>query len=134
MGLLFRGGGKGLEFFMQDFKKLDVWRKAHLLTLMIYRVTSRFPGDEKYGLVSQMRRCALSIPCNIAEGAGRSSGADFSRFLDIAMGSAMELDYQLLLSRDLQLIEADSFSELDGFVDEVQKMLTGLKRTIRKRN
>ena len=119
---------------MQDFKRLDVWRKAHALTLNTYRVTRGFPDDERFGLVSQMRRCGASIPCNIAEGAGRSTPRDFLRFLDIAMGSAQELEYQCLLSYDLGYIDADSHLALKESVDEVQKMLIGLQRSIRRRD
>ena len=86
---------------MKDFRTLTVWQEAHQLTLSIYRVTKNFPKDELYGLTSQMRRCSASIAANIAEGCGRRGNAEFARFLQIASGSASELDYHLLLARDL---------------------------------
>lgn len=95
---------------MKDFKKQKVWQKSHELTLEIYKVTIDFPRDELYGLISQMRRSCASVPANIAEGCGRNSDADFSRFFQIAMGSAAELEYHLLLSHDLGLLN-DSYYE-----------------------
>jgi four helix bundle protein len=86
---------------MQNFKELKVWQKAHRLTLDVYKVTTRFPKDEMFGLTSQMRRSSASIPTNIAEGCGRDSRAELARFLSIAMGSASELEYQLILAKDL---------------------------------
>jgi len=85
---------------MKDFRKLDVWAKAHALTLAIYRVTAGFPTEERYGLTSQLRRACVSIPTNIAEGCGRNSDAELARFAEIAMGSSSEVEYLLLLSRD----------------------------------
>ena len=90
---------------MKDFKKQKVWQKSHRLTLDIYKATANFPREELYGLTNQLRRSCASIPANIAEGCGRNSDADFSRFLQIAMGSATELEYHLLLSHDLGIIE-----------------------------
>ena len=90
---------------MKDFRKQKVWQKSHKLTLEIYKVTMGFPRDEIYGLTSQLRRCCSSIPANIAEGCGRNSDADFSRFLQISMGSATELEYHLLLSHDLGMLD-----------------------------
>jgi len=86
---------------MSDYRKLEVWAKAHQLTLEIYRATKTFPKDELYGLVSQMHRAASSIPMNIAEGSGRGSNADYARCVQIGLGSMNELEYQLLLARDL---------------------------------
>ena len=83
---------------MKDYRSLQVWQKSHELTLSVYEVTQSFPNDEKYGLTSQLRRSASSIPSNIAEGCGRGSDADFARCCQIAMGSACEVNYQLLLS------------------------------------
>ena len=84
---------------MRDFRKLDVWDRAHQLTLDVYRATGSFPSNERFGLTTQMRRCAISIPSNIAEGAGRESRPDYARFLGVAIGSAHELDYQLSFRR-----------------------------------
>jgi four helix bundle protein len=89
---------------MRDFHELNVWRQAHSLALAIYKATASFPRAEFYDLVRQLRRASISIPANIAEGCGRSSPADFARFLHIALGSASELEYHLLLARDLRLL------------------------------
>ena len=91
---------------MRDFKQLKVWRKSHNLTLQAYKVTEAFPREETYGLTSQIRRASSSIPANIAEGCGMDGNAQFARFLQISMGSATELEYHILLARDLGLIDA----------------------------
>ena len=108
---------------MKDFRKLQVWEKAHHLTLAIYQLTATFPSAETYGLTSQMRRAASSIPSNIAEGCGRSGDAELSRFCTIA-GSASELEYQILLSRDLNLMQADNYERLTQQTVEIKRMLT----------
>ena len=110
---------------MRDFRELKVWEKAHALTLNVYRTTAEFPKNEMYGLTSQIRRAASSIGANIAEGAGRNSRPDFARFLQIGLGSASELEYHLLLSRDLGYLESGKYQRLSGEVVEVKKMLTG---------
>lgn len=102
-----------------------VWQKAHQLTLAVYRVTAGFPPDERYGLTSQIRRASASIPANIAEGCGRQSDAEFMRFLYIAMGSASELDYHLLLAHDLQFIGTEVYQRLSQDMVEVKRMLNG---------
>lgn len=109
---------------MRDFRKLKVWEKAHALTLEVYRVTRDFPKEELYGLTSQMRRSASSIPSNIAEGCGRNSEAEIARYFNIAMGSASELDYQILLAHDLQLLNDEEHQKLANDVAEVKRMLT----------
>ena len=111
---------------MQDFKQLKVWEKSHRLVLSIYKATAKFPRDELYGLTSQMRRASASISANIAEGCGRSGGADFARFLHIAMSSASELEYHLLLAWDLRLLSGSAYAQLAGDVTEVKRMLTSL--------
>ena len=111
---------------MQDFKKMRVWEKSHKLTLRVYKATGSFPPEEMYGLVSRMRRASSSIAANIAEGCGRGSDADFRRFLHIAMGSASELEYHLLLSRDLHYLGENDYQSLNGAVTEVKRMLTSL--------
>ena len=111
---------------MKDFRKLLVWEKGHQLTLAIYRVSTGFPPEETYGLRSQMRRAASSIPSNIAEGCGRDGDAERSRFCTIARGSASELEYQILLSRDLQLIQPDDYERLTQQAVEIKRMLTVL--------
>jgi four helix bundle protein len=86
---------------MKDFRDLRVWESAHRLTLDIYRTTAQFPRDELYGLTSQMRRCSVSVAANIAEGCGKKGDGEFQHFVGIASGSASELEYELLLSKDL---------------------------------
>jgi len=110
---------------MKDFRRLKVWDKAHQLTLAIYKVTKRFPKEEMYGLASQMRRSSASIATNIAEGCGRNSDADFCRFLVVASGSGSELEYQLLLCRDLGYLNEKEYEALLVQLTEVKKMLNG---------
>jgi four helix bundle protein len=109
---------------MQDYRKLTVWKKSHLLTLSVYKATSNFPKSEVYGLTSQIRRSCASIPTNIAEGCGRDSGAELNQFLRIAQGSASELEYQLLLSVELMFLTPDEYDNLSNQLNEVRKMLT----------
>lgn len=116
---------------MKNFRDLSVWEKAHQLTLKIYEATSAFPADERFGLVSQIRRSANSVPMNIAEGCGRQSDRDFARFLHISMGSASELEYQLLLSHDLQYLKAKPYDELTNAIQEVKRMLTSLIKKLK---
>ena len=111
---------------MKDFRELSVWEKSHRLTLAVYRETKAFPKEELFGLTSQMRRSSSSIPTNIAEGCGRGSNGDFQRFLQIAFGSANELDYQLILARDLRLFSDGCYVELNATLLEVKKMLASL--------
>ncbi|PWG80265.1 four helix bundle protein [Pararcticibacter amylolyticus] len=108
---------------MRDFQKLSIWQKSHLLTIKIYSITKTFPKEELYGLTSQARRSASSIPTNIAEGCGRNSIPDFKRFLMIAAGSASELHYQLILSRDLHYISESIFKELSEETILIKKMI-----------
>ena len=110
---------------MQDFRDLKVWAKAHQVVLDVYRATASFPRAELYGLPSQLRRSAVSVPSNIAEGCGRSQD-DFGRFVQIAAGSASELEYQLLLAKDLDLLRIDTFHALSTKTIEVKRMLAGL--------
>ena len=116
---------------MRDFHRLKVWARAHRLALDVYRATRAFPKDELYGLTSQMRRSASSICANIAEGCGRGKRPDFARFLDIAMGSASELEYHMLLAADLDLLPRTGFGALTAAVIEVKRMLAGLLRKVR---
>jgi len=115
---------------MKDFRTLHVWQKAHRATLSIYRATKAFPRREQYGLTSQIRRAAFSIPSNIAEGCGRGSDADFARFLQIALGSASELEYQILLARDLELLDEPRYERLSDQVVEIKRMTTGLLKRL----
>lgn len=116
---------------MQDFKKLVVWEKAHALTLSIYRLTAAFPDEERYGLISQIRRACSSIPANIAEGCGRDGSAELRRFAQIAMGSASELEYHLLLARDLGYVRETDYAPLADQIEEIKRMLAGLIRRLR---
>lgn len=116
---------------MKDFRKLNVWEKAHYLTVDIYKATVSFPKEEAYGLVSQIRRAAASIGANIAEGCGKSSNADFSRFLQIAFGSACELEYHLLLAADLGMLLNEKHRELEIRLLEVKRMLASLISKVR---
>ncbi|MDE2179320.1 MAG: four helix bundle protein [candidate division NC10 bacterium] len=109
---------------MKDFRELKVWEKAHHLTLGVYKASQSFPRDEMYGLMSQIRRASASVPANIAEGCGRDGDAELARFLQIAMGSASELDYHLMLARDLNLLNSSDYERLAIDVAEVKRMLT----------
>lgn len=111
---------------MQDFRNLVVWQKAHALVLEVYQLSHSFPREELFGLTSQMRRCGVSVPSNIAEGCGRGSDADFARFLVIAMGSTSELEYQLLLARDLGYVETTHHQSMQDKTIEVKRMLASL--------
>jgi four helix bundle protein len=108
---------------MKNFKELRVWQKSHQLALDTYSLTKQFPKEEIYGLTSQIRRSAISIPSNIAEGCGRNSDAELNRFLVIAMGSASELEYQLMLSKDLEFIQLSDYETLNESLVEIKKML-----------
>jgi four helix bundle protein len=111
---------------VKDFKDLRVWEKAHSMTIGVYKATKEFPREELFGITSQMRRAASSIGANIAEGTGRRSDGELTRYLHIARGSAAELEYHLLLARDLDLLSIAKFDLLRRQVDEVQRMLTSL--------
>ena len=111
---------------MRNFRELKVWEKAHQLTLAVYKATKTFPKDELYGLTSQIRRSCSSIPANIAEGCGRKGEAEFARFLQIAMGSASELEYHLLLAHDLTFLNIKDYEPLGEEVIKVKRMLTSL--------
>jgi len=116
------------EINAYPYKRLKVWQKSIQLVVEVYRETSNFPEHEKYGLVSQMRRCAVSIPSNIAEGHGRTSDKELLRFLDIAKGSIYELDTQVEISKRLKYLTSEKFNLLSTGLDEVSRMLTGLKQ------
>jgi four helix bundle protein len=117
---------------MKDFRQLKVWQRAHGLVIGVYRATRSFPADERYGMTSQRRRGTASIPANIAEGCGRTGDAELGRFLQIAAGSASEVEYHLLLARDLGYLAPEAFAALDRQVVEVKKMLASFQRTLRK--
>jgi len=115
---------------MRDFKKLKIWQRSHQLALDVYKSTENFPKSELYGLTSQIRRSAVSIPSNIAEGCGKEGQAEFARYLRIAMGSASELEYQLILSHDLIYLSEESFRALEDEVTQLKKMLVVFVRKI----
>jgi four helix bundle protein len=117
---------------MRDFRKIKVWEKGHRLALDVYGATSGFPREEAYGLTAQIRRSAASIPANIAEGCGRSGDAELARFMLIAMGSASELEYHLLLAHDPGFLEEDNHRELSGKTMEVKRMLSRFVNKLRQ--
>lgn len=115
---------------MRDYRRLDVFHEAHQLTLDVYRHTQAFPSAERYGLVAQIRRAAVSIGSNIAEGAGRPTDPDFARFIGLAMGSSNELEYQITLARDLGWLEREAATDLHRSVQHVRSMLTRLHQRL----
>ena len=118
---------------MGDYRRLSAWKRAQALVLAVYRSTQEFPITERYGLVAQLRRAAVSVVSNIAEGAGRQSDRELTRFLRIARGSVFELECQLLVARELGYFKADAWTALDAQCAEVSKMLLGLIRSISAR-
>jgi four helix bundle protein len=115
---------------LKSYKDLIVYQKGYNLSLDIYRITKPYPKDEKYGLVSQMRRSAVSIPCNIAEGYSRKNIKEYIQFLYISYGSCSELETLLSLSKDLEYIDDDSFLKLYELQEEVSKLLNGLIKSL----
>lgn len=115
---------------MRDFRKYNIWELSHKLTLDIYTISKEFPHNESYGIVSQIRRASASIPINIAEGCGRDSDAEFNRFLTIAMGSASETEYLLILSKDLQYINDEHFENLNSKVNIIKQKIYSLKQKL----
>ena len=108
---------------MSDFHKLGIWQRSHQLTLDVYRASKVFPKDELFGLTSQIRRAASSVPTNIAEGCGRASNKDFAHFLQIAIGSASEVEYELLLAHNLEYINDEAFNKLTSETIAIRKMI-----------
>jgi four helix bundle protein len=123
---------KQLTTNMQDFKKLKVWEVSHRVTLDVYRVTQNFPKQGTYGLTSQIRRASASVSANIAEGCGRASSADFARFLQIAVGSASELEYHLILARDLNYLSIEDYEQLASSTIESKRMLASLIQKVKE--
>jgi four helix bundle protein len=111
---------------MRNYKKYIVWQKSHELVLCIYKVNRAFPKEELFALTSQMKRSSSSIPTNIAEGCGRGSDKDFCKFLYFSYGSANELEYQIILSIDLNFVNADEGQKLLNAIEEIKKMLNAL--------
>jgi len=116
---------------MGEFHDLNVWQKAHELTIDVYRVTALFPKQEMYGLVSQMRRCAVSVGSNTAEGKGRRGDVEFGRFIQIASGSLTELEYQLLLSKDLKYLPESDYHAMNARLAEINRMLVSLQQKVK---
>jgi four helix bundle protein len=115
---------------MQNFRDLKVWQRSHLLALNIYRQTKSFPAHEQYGVTSQLRRAAVSVPTNIAEGSKRRQNRDYARFLNIAEASLAETEYLIILSRDLGYLPEDSAAALSQDVDEISRMLHSLYQKV----
>jgi four helix bundle protein len=116
---------------MRDFRQFKVWEQSHKLTLKIYQMTKTFPREELFSLTNQIRRASASIPANIAEGCGRSGNKELAYFLQVAAGSAFELDYHLLLAHDLKYIATKEYKELDLEVQSLKKQMTVLLQKVR---
>lgn len=116
---------------MQDYRKLKIWIKAHELAIHVYKITSAFPGTEVYGITKQIRRSAVSIAANIAEGCGKKSSKDFQNFLSISLGSANETSYYILLAKDLSFISSETFQFLNKEISEIISMLISLMSVIK---
>jgi len=112
--------------------KLEVWKRSLNFVTKIYEITAKFPADEKFGLVSQMRRAAVSIPSNIAEGAARNSKKEFINFLHISQGSAAELETQILISRNLNFINSSQTEPLLQELEDISRMIIGLQKSLRR--
>ncbi|MGO4293795.1 four helix bundle protein [Chitinophaga sp. RAB17] len=117
---------------MRDYKKLEVWKKEHMLTTFVYKeVVIQLPKDEMFALVSQMKRAAYSVPLNIVEGCGRTTEKDFARFLDHALGSVHEIEYCALLAFDLKFLKEPVYADLSKKVNEVKAMFIAFIKTLR---
>ena len=117
---------------MHKFKELEIWKRSRLFCLEIYKITSQFPESEKFGLTNQLRRASVSIPSNIAEGSSRSSNKDFERFLQITLGSAYEIETQLLIAYDLKFIDNEELEILSQNLESIIKMTSKFKSTLNK--
>lgn len=117
---------------MHNYRKLECWQRSHEACLAIYEATRSFPTEEKYGLRSQIRRAAVSVGSNLAEGSGRGTNTDFARFVDMALGSLQEVDYQLLLANDLGLLESSSYQALDKQVQLSRVSVYRFSRSLKR--
>ncbi len=117
---------------IKSFKDLQIWQKSRVLVSDIYKITQNFPKEEMYGLTSQIRRCAVSIPSNIAEGRSRNTKKEFQYFLGIAYGSLAELETQLIISCDLEYLDDNNLIELTGKISEIGRMINGLDSSLNK--
>ena len=117
---------------MRNYKDLKIWKRSVELASLIYQLTSKFPSEEKFGIISQLRRASILISSNIAEGSARSSEKDFSRFIDIAYGSLCEVETQLIIAHDLKFISNQEHERIHLEVNELQKMIYTFSRTLKK--
>jgi four helix bundle protein len=115
---------------MHRYKALKVWQKAIDLAVEVYRIKEKLPKEERYGLISQINRCVVSIPSNIAEGAGRNTKKDFDNFLGISLGSSFELDTQLVISNRLGYVSSDDFEKIESELEHIQNMIAKLKQSL----
>jgi len=115
---------------MNDFKKLKVWERAIDFAVNVYNLTNKFPSEEKYGLTNQLRRASISVPSNIAEGAGRNSNKEFNNFLGFAGGSSCEIETQLIIAKRLNYIETKELENFSEEINEIRSMVFGLKKSI----
>lgn len=127
-------GAQDSSDMLKSYKELNVWKKSYTLCLRLYKVTKSFPKDEIYGLTSQIRRSAVSIPSNIAEGYGRKTTLEYLRFLYIAYGSVCELETQVMISGDLGYLEKGRLGELRGEIGDVERMLKALIRSLESKH
>lgn len=118
---------------MHNIKDLKIWNKAIDLAIRTYEVSGKFPADERFGLISQIRRCAISIPSNISEGAGRNTKGEFKQFLGIANGSCYELQTQIVIAQKLAFISNEDCSDILNRIDELQKMNYKLQSAIKEK-
>ena len=116
---------------MHRFKDLEIWKRSRLYSSDIYEITSKFPDDEKFGLTNQLRRASVSIPSNITEGSSRKSNKDFAQFLQITLGSAYEIETQLLIAYDLKLISENELNQPSKELSEIIKMTSRFKSTLK---
>lgn len=115
---------------MHNFKELKVWKAGIEICKVIFELTRSFPGEEKFGLVSQMNRCAVSIPSNIAEGCGRKSNKELYQFLNVALGSSFELETQIIISKEFNYLTSEKAEYICALLAEIQKMINGLQKSI----
>jgi four helix bundle protein len=118
---------------LRNYKDLKVWQKGYTLCLQIYEATKNFPGEERFGLSSQLRRAGVSVPSNIADGYGRKSTKEYVQFLYVSYGSICEIETQLLLARDLHYLNESSFVELNSKMREVERMLKALTKSLQRK-
>ena len=116
---------------MHQFKELEIWKRSRLFCARIYQITTCFPSDEKFGLTNQLRRASVSIPSNIAEGSARNSNKDFARFLEIAIGSAYEIETQLLIPLDIGFIKTDELEKSVNELNEIIKMISRFRSSLK---